>query len=155
VKRPLIATGSAVAGHRRPVRRPDGARIDHPARAGRGYDRRRRCERGTQSGATLNFSLQISRVIKGNPNLAGSSVPASWQAGGQLPAGGGSGVGGNGIWFLQQTASAWRVMPVTQGTVAFASIYLPAPPGPILGAYSYYVSFWKNWWAQYGTTLGN
>ncbi|HEX5431004.1 MAG TPA: HEAT repeat domain-containing protein, partial [Bryobacteraceae bacterium] len=90
-----------------------------------------------QNGATFSFSVQVGRVIKGDPSLAGTSVPAFWESGGQPPAGSGASIRGSGIWFLQRMVSAWRVIPVTQETMDFGRTYFPASSGTILSAYAY------------------
>lgn len=88
-----------------------------------------------ERGNTLNFSLQVSRVIKGNPALAGASIAAFWTS-----TEGASSTGSpneNGIWFLQQSSGAWRVMPLIQGAIDFRWTYFPDAAGPILSAYTY------------------
>ncbi len=91
----------------------------------------------TVSGATVNFSLHVTRVIKGDASLVGSAVPVLWQTGGQFPGGSSAGLDGSGIWFLQGTTGAWRLMPVTQGAMDFARVYFPGPSGPIASPYAY------------------
>jgi len=92
-----------------------------------------------QSGTTVNFSLLVSRVIKGDATVSATSIAAYWINLNQDPAG--SGVSGDtnysGVWFLQRTDNAWRVIPVVQGEMAFGGVYFPAPPGPIVSAYTY------------------
>ncbi len=92
-----------------------------------------------QSGTTVNFSLQVSRVIKGDATLSGTSIAAFWVNVNQDTAG--SGISGDvsysGIWFLQRAESAWRVIPVVQGEMALTGVYFPSPPGPIVSAYVY------------------
>jgi len=92
-----------------------------------------------QNGSRFDFSLQVNRVIKGDGSVTGSSIGAYWLSGNQGTAGsGGSGdVGSTGIWFLQRTPGAWRVVPVVQGTMQLSNIYVPAPPGPVVSAYAY------------------
>src|ERR1700730_12686988 len=72
-----------------------------------------------QTGTTADFSLQVSGVLKGNPAFAGGSIAVSWtngnliavEAGATLP------MSGTGVWFLKQAASAWRLLPVLQGSM--------------------------------------
>jgi hypothetical protein len=90
----------------------------------------------TMSGATLNFSLQIARVVKGDAGLVGSSIPVLWQMGGS-GRGAGAGLAVSGIWFLQGTTGAWHLMPVMQGSIDFGRVYFPAPSGPIASPYAY------------------
>lgn len=92
-----------------------------------------------QNGTRFDFSLQVSRVIKGDEALAGNSIAAYWASGNQRATGNGrtGDVGGSGIWFLQRTSSAWRVIPTLQGALQLSDVYFSAPPGPIVKAYSY------------------
>ena len=70
-----------------------------------------------QNGTRSDFSLRVSRVIKGDGAVAGDSIGVYWVSGNQATAGnGGNGdVGGSGIWFLQRTSGAWRVIPDCAG----------------------------------------
>jgi hypothetical protein len=91
----------------------------------------------SQGGTTTAFSLQVSRVVKGDQALAGSEIAASWTSASLSVAGAPSFVGGSGVWFLQQSSGAWQVLPVLQGAAHLSDTFFPAPPGPILSAYAY------------------
>lgn len=83
-------------------------------------------------GTAVNVSLNIIRVIKGDPALTGTSIAAYWATGNRAA----PDLNGSGIWFLQLAGSVWRVIPVIQGTMQLSRVYFPAPP-TILNAYSY------------------
>ncbi len=84
---------------------------------------------------TLSFTLRVDRVIKGDSTKTGTSIPAVWMSSGAAGASGSLNV--SGLWFLQQTASAWNILPVVQGTLDFSQTYFPTPAGPVLSAYTY------------------
>lgn len=92
-----------------------------------------------QSGTVVGLSILVNRVIKGDTALTGRSIVAHWMSGrpDTMVSGGTVGVSGSGIWFLQQAANGWRVLPVVQGNVEFNGLYFPASSGPILNAYAY------------------
>jgi hypothetical protein len=92
-----------------------------------------------QSGLPASFSLQVSRVIKGDTNLAGSTLSVAWSnsAQGAVAAGTSLTISGDGIWFLQQSTSGWQLLPVVDGAVAFNATFYPAPTGPVISAYAY------------------
>ncbi len=93
----------------------------------------------SQSGPTVDFTLQVSRVVKGDPDLAGKAIAAYWTIVNPSPMGAGANITatGNGIWFLQQSSSAWQLLPVMQGSWDLSTTFFPAPTGPILSAYAY------------------
>lgn len=93
----------------------------------------------TQSGTVVDLSILVSRVIKGDTALAGRPIAAHWMSGrlDTMVSGGRVDVSGSGIWFLQQAANGWRVLPVVQGNVEFNGLYFPTSSGPVLNAYAY------------------
>jgi hypothetical protein len=93
--------------------------------------------RATVSGATVDFTLQVARVVKGDASLVGSAVPVLWRTGGQFPGGSSAGLNGSGIWFLHQTTGVWNLIPVTEGATDFARVYFPGSSGPIASPYAY------------------
>jgi hypothetical protein len=56
--------------------------------------------------------------------------------------------GAPGLTYLQLPASAPYQTPDTIAHLAFG-------PQAIMARETYYVSFWKNWWTQYGAMVGN
>jgi hypothetical protein len=92
-----------------------------------------------QTGLTVTFSLQVSRVVKGDPALAGSGIAAYWAGEnlGMRGAGATTTPAGTGIWFLRQSSTGWLLIPVTQGSLDLSQTFFPAPSGAVLGAYAY------------------
>jgi hypothetical protein len=92
-----------------------------------------------QAGSTGGFSLQVARVIKGDPSLAGSVVSVSIANGtpNALPTGGTITAAGSGLWFLQHSSSAWLLLPVVQGSAQLSTTFFPESVGPVLSAYAY------------------
>jgi hypothetical protein len=92
----------------------------------------------SQVGTTLNFSLRLSRVLKGDAGLSSSVIPVNWTVASPdseqeaAPA-----VGGAGLWFLKGSSNGWSLLPVVQGRVPLTMTYFPVPPGPLLNAYTY------------------
>ena len=93
---------------------------------------------GVQSGAALSFKLQVDRVIKGDPTVAGTPIAVEWASMDHPgpPALGPPEVGGNGLWFLQRSSSGWELLPAMRGG-AFEGTYIPEPLGAISSAYAY------------------
>lgn len=93
----------------------------------------------SQAGAAINLSLLITRVIKGDSTLSGKAISVGWAGAGRdaAQAVGTGGVAGAGIWFIQASPVGWNLLPVVQGDIPLAMTYIPAQPGPILGAYAY------------------
>jgi hypothetical protein len=91
-------------------------------------------------GTALNFTLGVSRVLKGDGGLAGASVSVSWprppSAQGGFPAPD-SNAAGNGLWFLKNSPDGWQLLPVMQGGVSFSHAFIASAPGPIPPAYAY------------------
>lgn len=87
-----------------------------------------------------NVSLQVSRVIKGDPTLAGSIISTLWSKSvhGTFDAGTTATVAaGTGLWFLRHSSSnSWLLMPVVDGDVPLSMTFFPAPEGPVLSAYA-------------------
>jgi len=93
----------------------------------------------TQAGPILPFSIQVTRVIKGDPSIVGATVPVDWSYTPppskplqSLPV-----AIGHGLWFLRSSGRGWQLLPTTQGTVAFSRTFLPMPAGPLPGSYAY------------------
>ena len=93
----------------------------------------------SQAGPTVGFSLRVSRVVKGDPALAGTSIAVYWTSSSASAPGSRTDVTetGNGIWCLQLTSNAWQLLPVVQGSVQLSTTYFPVPSGPTLSAYAY------------------
>jgi hypothetical protein len=89
-----------------------------------------------QAGPQEEFSLQVVRVVKGDPSLAGSVLAASIANGtySALPA---ITAAGNGLWFLLRSSNGWLLLPVQQGNVPLSMSFFPEPVGPVLSAYAY------------------
>jgi hypothetical protein len=85
-----------------------------------------------QAGSAASFSLQVSRVVKGDPSLASGVIAVNWPGGAP-----GAAPTGSGLWFLQRSSAAWLVLPVVRGSVPSSMTFFPAPAGPILSAYAY------------------
>lgn len=92
-----------------------------------------------QAGATANFSLQVSRVVKGDSKLAGSVIAVQWANGNPstMQAGTTITAAGSGLWFLQRSSSAWLLSPVMQGSVPLNMTFFPTSLGAVLSAYTY------------------
>src|ERR1700693_750119 len=90
-------------------------------------------------GSTEGFSLQVGRVIKGDPSLAGSVIGVHFADGTPSPTQAGPAITatGTGLWFLQHSLSAWLLLPVVQGSVPLSMTFFPQSVGPILSAYDY------------------
>src|SRR5215471_13086738 len=88
---------------------------------------------GIQAGGSLNFTIQVSRVVKGDL-LPAISIPASWQA---SDPGFAMAVSGNGLWFLRRSVGEWRVLPLQSGFATFKDAFIPMPAGPVPDAYAY------------------
>lgn len=78
------------------------------------------------------FSLQITRVVKGDSTLAGGGIPVGWVNGDAATS-----ASGSGIWFLAQAAAGWQLIPAMQGTVPMNMTFFAAPATPILARYAY------------------
>jgi len=92
----------------------------------------------SQEGPATSFSLQVSRVLKGDSGLSGTAISVLWKA--EYPGAAVAGAvvgGGSGIWYLQRSSSAWDLLPVVQGNVSLDVAYFPTAPGPVLGPYAY------------------
>lgn len=92
-----------------------------------------------QAGSTEQFSLQVARVVKGDPSLAGSIVAVSTANANPNTAQFGATISatGSGLWFLQHSASAWLLLPVLQGNVPLNMAFYPESIGPVLSPDSY------------------
>jgi len=91
-------------------------------------------------GTASSFSVQVSRVIKGDPTLAGNIIPVYW-TGVPVTVGlsGTATASGSGLWFLQRgsSSSGWLLLPVIQGAVPLSMTYFPTGLSPVLSAYAY------------------
>jgi hypothetical protein len=95
---------------------------------------------GIQTGEVLGFALQLDRVLKGDPTLAGTTIHADWALRGvdevtnQLSP---QAVSGTGLWFLRNAANGWVLLPVSDGYLQVSDTFIPTPVGPISTPYSY------------------
>jgi hypothetical protein len=86
----------------------------------------------------MTFTLEVSRVVKGDPAVVGSVIPVDWTSGGGIRGSLASfAASGNGLWFLQRSSSGWLLLPFVDGGVALSDTFIPLPSGPILSAYAY------------------
>jgi hypothetical protein len=89
------------------------------------------------------FPLEVSRVIKGDSTLTGTFITVAWTSSAGLLTTGivspGSNISfsGTGLWFLQQSANGWLLLPVMTGGMRLDDCYFPVPAGPIAPAYAY------------------
>lgn len=92
-----------------------------------------------QTGLSASFSLQVSRVVKGNGDLAASTLTVAWanSVQGTVTPGTSLPISGEGIWFLRESTSGWQLSPVIDGAVPFNLTFFPAPTGPLVSAYAY------------------
>src|ERR1035441_7706827 len=77
-------------------------------------------------GSAATVSLQVSRVVKGDPALAGGVIAASWSGGtgGMIgPLNPVQQAAGAGIWFLQGSPGAWTLLPVTDGAIELSMTF--------------------------------
>lgn len=91
------------------------------------------------SGTTVNISIVVNRVLKGDATLAGKSIGAQWESGrlNALAATGGA-TKESGIWFLRQTkTTTWQVVPAVQGNAELNQVYVPTASGSITSSYTY------------------
>jgi HEAT repeat protein len=85
---------------------------------------------GDQAGDILNFTIQVSRVLRGDV-MAGTPIPVSWQSSPAVAA------TGHGLWFLNRSSGGWRVLPVQPGWAQFNDIFVAVPIGPLPTPYAY------------------
>jgi hypothetical protein len=92
-----------------------------------------------QASPAASFSLQVSRVIKGDTTLAGSVIPIHWSGGtaSARETGATMDAAGIGLWFLQRSSGDWALLPVFQGSVPLGMTFFPASASPVLSAYAY------------------
>jgi hypothetical protein len=94
-----------------------------------------------QPGSPANFSLNVARVVKGEPTVAGTTLAFRWNTTGisglMVQPGDTIHMGGTGILFLQRSTSGWSLLPVMQGATPFEMTYFPAPASPIPSIYAY------------------
>ncbi len=85
------------------------------------------------------FLLHITRVVKGDSTIAGSSLSVTWSnwAAGASFTKGPVTAEGAGLWFLRRAPNGWLLIPVVDGAVPLNMTYFAEPAGPILSAYSY------------------
>lgn len=68
-----------------------------------------------------NFDLQVTRLVKGDPAIAGRGITVSWTAPGGfltgviMPAGEHLVEKGTGLWFLQRSPTGWALLPAITG----------------------------------------
>jgi hypothetical protein len=96
-----------------------------------------------ESGNAAVITLTVSRVIKGELSLDGSTITVNWQV---APASFGPSLNpvslslpqnATGIWFLRKSSGVWSVMPVWTGSGRITGTFIPQPAGPLPAAYSY------------------
>jgi hypothetical protein len=91
-----------------------------------------------RTGPVQSFSLQVSRVIKGDPSLAGSVIAVNWnQISPSMPLGTSMTASGTGLWFLQGSSSGWVLLPVVQGSAPLSMAFFPSSGGQVPSLYSY------------------
>ena len=89
------------------------------------------------------FPLEVSRVVKGDSSIAGTSITVAWVSSAGLLTTGivspGSNISfsGTGLWFLEHSSSGWLLLPVMTGGISLNDCYFPVPTGPIAPAYAY------------------
>jgi len=93
---------------------------------------------GVQSGTALSFTLQVDRLVKGDPAVARTLIAVDWASVDRSgpPALGPPQVSGNGLWFVKRSSSGWELLPAISGE-PFSETYIPEPPGAISSAYAY------------------
>jgi hypothetical protein len=92
----------------------------------------------TQSGLTTVISLNVNRVVKGNPALIGTQIFVNWSSpDSTMLASVAPTEKSSGIWFVQQAAKSWQLLPVIQGAMQLSDTFFASPAGPVLSAYAY------------------
>ena len=89
-----------------------------------------------QSGSGV-FSLRVSRVVKGDLTIAGSTISVKWPAMAAVTQRTAGSATGTGLWFLLQSSGGLVLMPVVDGDVPMEMTFFPEPSGPVLAAYNY------------------
>jgi hypothetical protein len=91
---------------------------------------------GGQPGSVLSFTVQVSRVLKGDPMVAGTPITVDWtlRPGARAE---GEPANGSGLWFLQRSSKGWELLPVMQGDLDFDQVFIEVPPAAILSPYAY------------------
>jgi len=91
---------------------------------------------GIQTTASdISFTIKVTRVVEGPASLVGASIPVGWALAAAAPRA--STVGGTGLWFLQGSAGAWRLLPAMQGNVSFEDTFFVQPTDVSQGPYTY------------------
>src|ERR1700685_3333066 len=84
-----------------------------------------------QSNDVINFTIDVNRVVKGDPTMAGQAISVNWPSARTMAALGQElTASGTGIWFLQRTSSQWVLYPVLDGGPTLNMAFFPAPSGP-------------------------
>src|SRR5258706_387591 len=92
----------------------------------------------TQSGFTTVISLDVNRVVKGNPALIGTQIFVNWNIPNTtMLASAAPTEKSSGIWFVQQASTSWQLLPVIQGAMQLSDAFFASPTGPVLSAYAY------------------
>lgn len=104
----------------------------------------------SNAGTVLAVTMTVTRVLKGDAGLAGTSISAVWSwprvalEYGQAQPGilGASpesepAPAGSGLWFFKSSPGGWQLLSVMQGGISFSQTFIAVPRGPIASAYSY------------------
>jgi hypothetical protein len=90
------------------------------------------------SSEVINFTIDVNRVVKGDPTTAGRAISVNWPSARTLaPLGQELTASGTGIWFLRRSSSQWVLYPVMDGSPTLNMAFFPASSGRILSAYAY------------------
>jgi hypothetical protein len=94
----------------------------------------------SNAGTVLAVTMTVTRVLKGDAGLAGTSISAvwTWQPGilGASPDSEPAPTG-SGLWFFKSSPGGWQLLSVMQGGISFNQTFIAVPRGPIASAYSY------------------
>ena len=76
-----------------------------------------------------SFSLDVRRVVKGDPALSGEQITVE-----STPV---RNAAGGGLWFLKQSPTGWQLLPVVDGDVPFFARFFPGLTGPLPGTWAW------------------
>ena len=89
------------------------------------------------AGASVQLSLQVSRVLKGDASLSGSTITALWTPASTPSAQAAMQGVQVGLWYFGGSVSGLKLLPAFQGDVPLSLTYFPLSTGPVLSNYSY------------------